>query len=78
MPCLMVVAHSFYPISWEMDAVKIEAIMLCLQSEFQDNQGYTEKPCLNLPPMNCSNKIIGNKQTNISKIPLRKFTSTFF
>ena len=47
-----------------MDAVKFETHLLGLQSEFQDNQGYTEKPFLNLPPMNCSNKVIGNKQTS--------------
>jgi hypothetical protein len=29
-----------------------------LQSEFQDSQGYTEKPCLEKPKIKIKNKII--------------------
>jgi hypothetical protein len=37
----MVMAHTFNPSTWE--AVRGQP---GLQSEFQDSQGYTEKPCL--------------------------------
>ena len=49
-----VVAHSFNPSTWEAEA----SPSLCiqgqpgLQSKFQDNQGYTEKPCLEKPREN--------------------------
>jgi hypothetical protein len=39
-----VVAHAFNPSTWE-----AEAGGPGLQSEFQDSQGYTEKPCLEKP-----------------------------
>jgi hypothetical protein len=42
-----VVAHSFNPSSWEAEAGKfLVRDQPGLQSEFQDSQGYTEKPCL--------------------------------
>jgi hypothetical protein len=37
-----VVGHAFNPSTWEAEAGGVS----CLQSEFQDSQGYTEKPCL--------------------------------
>jgi hypothetical protein len=40
-----VVAHAFNPSTWEAEADGF----LSLQSEFQDSQGYTEKPCLEKP-----------------------------
>jgi hypothetical protein len=39
-----VVAHAFNPSTWE-----AEAGQPVLQSEFQDSQSYTEKPCLEKP-----------------------------
>jgi hypothetical protein len=36
----VVVAHAFNPSTWEFEA------SLVYKSEFQDSQGYTEKPCL--------------------------------
>jgi hypothetical protein len=48
-----VVAHAFNPSTWEAEA----GDQPCLQSEFQDSQGYTKKLCLKT-----------NKQTNKSYI----------
>jgi hypothetical protein len=39
-----VVAHAFNPSTREAEAGGFR--LLGLQSEFQDSQGYTEKPCL--------------------------------
>jgi hypothetical protein len=36
------VAHAFDPSTWEAEA----GGFLSLKSEFQESQGYTEKPCL--------------------------------
>jgi hypothetical protein len=41
-----VVAHAFNPSTWEAEAGGFQPV---LQSEFQDSQGYTEKPCLEKP-----------------------------
>jgi hypothetical protein len=42
-----VVAHAFNPSTREAEAGGfLSSRPACLQSEFQDNQGYTEKPCL--------------------------------
>ena len=45
----MVVACAFNPITWEADVDKYLWVQgqPGLQSEFQDSQNYTEKPCLN-------------------------------
>jgi hypothetical protein len=41
------VAHTFNPSTWEAEAVDFWAWgQPGLQSKFQDNQVYTEKPCL--------------------------------
>jgi hypothetical protein len=40
-----VVAHAFNPSTWEAEAGGFLG-QPDLQSEFQDSQGYTEKPCL--------------------------------
>jgi hypothetical protein len=41
------VAHAFNPSSWEAEAGRfLSSRPAWLQSEFQDSQGYTEKPCL--------------------------------
>jgi hypothetical protein len=37
-----VVVHAFNPSTWEAET----GGFLSLQSEFQESQGYTEKPCL--------------------------------
>jgi hypothetical protein len=41
-----VVAHAFNPSTWEAEAGRFLSSKPGLQSEFQDSQGYTEKPCL--------------------------------
>jgi hypothetical protein len=42
-----VVVHAFNPSTWEADAGRfLSSGKPGLQSEFQDSQGYTEKPCL--------------------------------
>jgi hypothetical protein len=40
------VAHAFNPSTWEAEASRGQP---GLQSEFQDSQGYIEKPCLEKP-----------------------------
>jgi hypothetical protein len=45
------VAHAFNPSLWE--AVRGQP---GLQSEFQDSQGYTEKPCVEKPKPKPKNK----------------------
>jgi hypothetical protein len=43
----VVVAHAFNPSTWEAEAGGFLSLRpACLQSEFQDSQGYTEKLCL--------------------------------
>jgi hypothetical protein len=45
-----VVVHAFDPSTWEAEAGGfLSLIQPGLQSEFQDSQGYTEKPCLEKP-----------------------------
>jgi hypothetical protein len=45
-----VVAHAFNPSTWEAEAGRfLSSRQPGLQSEFQDSQGYTEKPCLEKP-----------------------------
>jgi hypothetical protein len=42
-----VVADAFNPSTWEAEAGGfLSSRPACLQSEFQDSQDYTEKPCL--------------------------------
>jgi hypothetical protein len=41
----MVVAHAFNPRTWEAEAGRSLSLTTGLQSEFQDIQGCTEKPC---------------------------------
>jgi hypothetical protein len=46
---LGVVAHTFNPSTWKVEAGKSLSLMpgcRCLQNEFQGSQGYTEKPVL--------------------------------
>jgi hypothetical protein len=43
-----VVAHAFNPSTWEAEAGGVQG-QPGLQSEFQDSQGYTEKPYLEKP-----------------------------
>ena len=50
--------YAFNPSTWE-----AEAGQPGLQSEFQDSQGYTEKPCLKKPKQQQQT----NKQTNTPK-----------
>jgi hypothetical protein len=47
--CQAVVAHNFNPSTWKAAAeagIFLSLRPACLQSEFQDSQGYTEKHCL--------------------------------
>ena len=54
--CQAVVAHAFNPSTWEAEAAGF--LSSSLQSEVQDSQGHTEKPCLEKPK---------NKQTKTNK-----------
>jgi hypothetical protein len=57
-----VVVHAFNPSTWEAEAGgSLSSRQPGLQSEFQDSQGYTEKPCLKKQTKNKKQK---QKQTN--------------
>jgi hypothetical protein len=63
-----VVVHTFDPSTWEAEAGGLlssrPAWQPVLQSEFQDSQGYTEKPCLEKPKKNFFfNKILVNRSS---------------
>jgi hypothetical protein len=64
-----VVAHAFNPSTQEAKAGRVRG-QPGLQSEFQDSQGYTEKPCLekkqNQPTNQTNNKILS--QNKISSV----------
>jgi hypothetical protein len=56
-----VVVHTFNPSTQEAEAGRfLSSRPAGLQSEFQDSQGYTEKPCLKKP----KNEKTKNKQNN--------------
>jgi hypothetical protein len=59
-----VVAHAFNPSTWEAEAGGFLSLRpACLQSEFQDSQYYTEKPCLEKQnKTNKQKRIIGVKR----------------
>jgi hypothetical protein len=60
-----VVAHAFNPSTWEAEAGRfLSSSQPGLQSEFQDSQGYTEKPCL-------------EKTKNKKSMLLRMYNGTF-
>jgi hypothetical protein len=40
------VAHAFDPSTWEAEAGRFLSSRPAWSTEFQDSQGYTEKPCL--------------------------------
>jgi hypothetical protein len=44
--CWVVVAHAFNPSTWEAEAGRFLSSRPAWSTEFQDSQGYTEKPCL--------------------------------
>jgi hypothetical protein len=58
-----VVAHAFNPSTWEAQAGGFLSFQPGLQSEFQNSQVYTEKPCLEKQKQ----KQTKNKQTNKTK-----------
>jgi hypothetical protein len=65
------VAHAFNPSTWEAEAdgfLSSRPAWSTEQSEFQDSQGYTEKPCLKTPPPNKQT----NKQTQKHQTHWRK------
>jgi hypothetical protein len=41
-----VVVHAFNPSTWEAEAGRFLSSKPAWSTEFQDSQGYTEKPCL--------------------------------
>jgi hypothetical protein len=45
----VVVAHAFNPSTWEEEASTFLSSRPTWSTEFQDSQGYTEKPCLKKP-----------------------------
>jgi hypothetical protein len=51
--CQAVVAHPFNPSTFEAEAGGFLIGQPGLQSEFQDSQGYTEKPCLKEKKLVC-------------------------
>jgi hypothetical protein len=57
---LGVVAHAFNLSTWEAEAGRFLRGQPDLQSEFQDSQGYIEKPCL-------ENKTKPNQKKNTHK-----------
>jgi hypothetical protein len=63
-----VVAHTFNPSTQETEAGRFLDFWFrgqsSLQSEFQDSQSYTEKPCLDPPPKTKQNKTKTNKNKN--------------
>jgi hypothetical protein len=65
-----VVAHASNPSTWEAEAGGfLSSRPAWSQSEFQDSQGYTEKPCLEKPTKQNKtkqNKTKQNKTTRIS------------
>jgi hypothetical protein len=46
---LGVVAHAFNPSTWEAEAERFLSSRPAWSTEFQDSQGYTDKPCLKIP-----------------------------
>ena len=42
-------AHAFNPSTWEAEAGGFLSSRPAWSTEFQDSQGYTEKPCLEKP-----------------------------
>jgi hypothetical protein len=55
------VVHAFNPSTWEAEAGRF-LIQIGLQSELQNSQAYTEKPCLKKQKQKQTNK--QNKQKN--------------
>jgi hypothetical protein len=62
----VVVAHAFNPSTWEAEAGGfLSSRPAWSKSEFQDSQGYTEKPCLEKP-----------NQTNLKKKKITEINLT--
>jgi hypothetical protein len=57
------VAHTFHPSTWEAEAGGFLSSRPGLQSEFQDSQGYTEKPCLKKTKIKERKKKTQSKET---------------
>jgi hypothetical protein len=51
----MVVAHDFNPSTWEAETGGFLSSRPAWSTEFQDSQGYTEKPCLKKTKQNRTN-----------------------
>jgi hypothetical protein len=61
-----VVAHAFNPSTREAEAGGFLSSRPGLQNEFQDSQGYTEKPCLEKTKKQKQNKTKQNKKAEFS------------
>jgi hypothetical protein len=65
----VVVAHAFDPSTWEAEAGRFLSSSPGLQSEFQESQGYTEKPCLVKTTQHKTKQNKTNKQKEKKKLP---------
>jgi hypothetical protein len=64
----VVAVHAFNPSTWEAEAGRFLSLRQPgLQSEFQDSQGYTEKPCLKKQNKTKQNKKEKKKKPNYEK-----------
>jgi hypothetical protein len=72
-----VVGHAFNPSTWEAEAGRfLSSRPADLQSEFQDSQDYTEKPCLKKPKKPKQEKGTHSRSLK-QKVPHRKGCTSF-
>jgi hypothetical protein len=64
--CLRSTEHAFNPSTWEAEAGGCLSSRPAWSTEFQDSQGYTEKPCLEMPNQKI-NKLIKTKTRSTEK-----------
>jgi hypothetical protein len=79
--CQAVVVHAFNPSTWEERQADFWVWgQPGLQSEFQDSQGYTEKPCLKKKHKQTNKKIslLSNQNRNATLSPLTFCQLVFF
>jgi hypothetical protein len=65
---MAVVTHDFNPGTWEAEEGGAQGVrgQPDLQSEFQDSQGYTEKPCLQKPKERKKKERVNLKSVDLS------------